>query len=315
VPADLRGEPGRDGKDGHDGVDGKDADPEAMRAAVAAAVAELPPAKDGRDGTDGRDGKDGVNGKDIDPDAVKELAAAIVAAMLPAAVAEAVAALPRAVDGKDGRDGIDGKGVDMLTLEATVRGLVAESVAAIPQPKDGRDGVDGKDGRSAIEIDVRRGLDPTRKYQPGEHVAYRGGVIRSYRQTDAMPEGAQLEDHGWHVVQNGIDDLAADWADDGRTVAIAIRMTDGTTTVKQLTVPLAIDRGVYDEATVYQRGDGVTWDGSWWIAQRAAATAEKPGASDAWRLAVRKGRNGRDGLKGEPGQRGAQGRDGVDRKW
>jgi collagen type III alpha len=275
------GEPGRQGDKGDPGEQGAKGDPGPV--GPTGERGESGPA-----GPTGANGADGRDGKDADPEMIAGL------------VAEGLKALPDAVQ----------KAVDSLLPD-----LAVKAAALVPIPKDGRDGVDGKDGRSAIEIDVRRGLDPARKYQPGEHVAYRGGVIRSYRQTDAMPDGAQLEDHGWHVVQNGINELAADWADDGRTVAIAIRMTDGATTVKQLTVPLAIDRGVYDEAATYQRGDGVTWDGSWWIAQRAAAAAEKPGASDAWRLAVRKGRNGRDGLKGEPGQRGAQGRDGIDKKW
>ena len=52
------------------------------------------------------------------------------------------------------------------------------------------------------------------------------------------------------------------------------------------------DRGVYKADTAYQAGDGVTWGGSFWIAQRE--TSDKPETSDAWRLAVKRGRDGKD---------------------
>jgi hypothetical protein len=47
----------------------------------------------------------------------------------------------------------------------------------------------------------------------------------------------------------------------------------------------------------YRKGDGVTWGGSFWIAQKDAPEG-RPGLSDDWRLAVKKGRDGRDGRDG-----------------
>lgn len=59
------------------------------------------------------------------------------------------------------------------------------------------------------------------------------------------------------------------------------------------TVPYVLDRGVYRAGIEYAQGDGVTWAGSFWIAQ--APTSEKPGdGATAWRLAVKAGRAGRD---------------------
>lgn len=57
-------------------------------------------------------------------------------------------------------------------------------------------------------------------------------------------------------------------------------------------IPAMIDRGVYKDGTEYERGDAVTFGGSLWIAQRSGPDG-KPGQSDAWRLAVKKGRDGR----------------------
>jgi hypothetical protein len=55
--------------------------------------------------------------------------------------------------------------------------------------------------------------------------------------------------------------------------------------------PVPIDRGVWTEQA-YDRGDCASHGGSLWIAQRD--TRAKPGTSDDWRLACKKGRDGRD---------------------
>jgi collagen type III alpha len=284
-----RGEPGEKGQDGAagepgpQGEKGDKGDPGEAGAKGEPGPPGPPgePGPPGAAGERGEKGEPGLNGKDADPE--------VIGAM----VAEGIAkALPDAVQ----------KAVDVLMPE-----LVAKAAAAVPAPKDGAPGRDGKDGRDALELDVRRGLDSLRRYHPGEVVAYRGGLIRSYRQTDAMGDGDSLEDSGWHVIVNGIDEVGAEWAEDGRKVAIAVRMTNGQTAVKTLDVPVTMDRGVYQEAKGYAKGDGVTWDGSWWLAQRSVQPGEKPGACDGWRLAVKRGR---DGIKGERGERGAQGKEG-----
>lgn len=61
-----------------------------------------------------------------------------------------------------------------------------------------------------------------------------------------------------------------------------------------LVLPSLVDRGIYSAERAYGVADGVTWAGSYWIAKRAVAPGEKPGVGDAWRLAVKKGRDGRD---------------------
>lgn len=52
-------------------------------------------------------------------------------------------------------------------------------------------------------------------------------------------------------------------------------------------------RGVWQKADSYRRGDAVTYDGSLWIALQSVE-ADKPGASDAWQLAAKRGRDGKD---------------------
>ena len=71
------------------------------------------------------------------------------------------------------------------------------------------------------------------------------------------------------------------------------------------------DRGVYKAGETYEAGDAASFGGSIWIAQRD--TTDKPGnGSEAWRLAVKHGRDGRDGSPGAKGEKGEQGPPGRD---
>ena len=56
------------------------------------------------------------------------------------------------------------------------------------------------------------------------------------------------------------------------------------------TLPIIIDRGVYDSEKNYDRGDAVSSGGSLWIAQKDSPD-HKPGDGDGWRLAVKRGRD------------------------
>src|SRR5580765_1441734 len=76
--------------------------------------------------------------------------------------------------------------------------------------------------------------------------------------------------------------------DGGRTV----RWLLGGKTI-ELKTNIVLDAGVWKDGTAYSQGDGVTWAGSFWIAQ--ADTGAKPGDSEDWRLAVKRGRDGKDG--------------------
>jgi hypothetical protein len=75
--------------------------------------------------------------------------------------------------------------------------------------------------------------------------------------------------------------------DGGRTQ----RWVFGSTTV-ELKTAIVLDAGVWKEGAAYVKGDGVTSGGSFWIAQ--ADTGERPGKSEEWRLAVKRGNDGRD---------------------
>lgn len=56
-------------------------------------------------------------------------------------------------------------------------------------------------------------------------------------------------------------------------------------------LPVVLDKGVYKAGEDYEPGDGVTYGGSFWIAQEK--TQEKPDSGKGWRLAVKRGRDGK----------------------
>jgi len=108
-----------------------------------------------------------------------------------------------------------------------------------------------------------------------------------------------------------LDDFDAELLDDGRTVRLSFSRGD-VSQVKELRLATVIDAGIYraDREEPYFKGDGVTWDGCFWVAQKDMPEG-KPGASTDWRMAVKKGRDGKGtkGDKGDPGKNGRPGRD------
>src|SRR3546814_13018959 len=71
----------------------------------------------------------------------------------------------------------------------------------------------------------------------------------------------------------------------------------------EIILPTIIDRGIYRPESTYAKSDGVTFGGSFWIAQKDEPG--KPGDGDGWRLSVKRGSDGKDGEKGEKNGRGS----------
>jgi hypothetical protein len=254
-------------KDGKDGADGKSITLEDVAplilSEVEKAVAAIPPAKDGQ------------NGKDADPELIKTM------------VADAVAALPPAENGKD---------ADPAETEEMVIKHVERILAGWERPKNGIDGkdgapgADGKDGAPGQDgldgKDGRNGLDAVKFFRDDKgHLI----VVKSDGSTDDLGEyvgkdGAPGKDGADGV---GFDDMSCEVRDDG-----VYLVWEKGELVKEARLPIPMDRGIYKQGQTYGAGDGVTWGGSFWIAQEQ--TTEKPDTGKGWRLAVKKGRDGKD---------------------
>ena len=88
-------------------------------------------------------------------------------------------------------------------------------------------------------------------------------------------------------VERRFNTASVSTSDGGRTLRWAIGDT-----VHEITTAIVLDAGVWKEGATYVAGDGVTLGGSFFIAQ--TETSAKPGKSDDWRLAVKRGSDGRD---------------------
>lgn len=58
--------------------------------------------------------------------------------------------------------------------------------------------------------------------------------------------------------------------------------------------PVFEDVGVWSADKGYRNGNGVSHDGSFWLAKRDTLPGERPGACDGFRLAVKRGRDGKN---------------------
>jgi integrin beta 3 len=182
--------------------------------------------------------------------------------------------------------------------EELIAEAVSKAVADLPPPEkgdpgergekgepgkdgsDGQAGTDGKDGRGVKDLLIDRDGQLVATMDDGE-MKMLGPVIGK----DGAPgrdgrDGFQLEDFDCRVL------------DDDRTLELSFRSGDHEH-IATLKWPTVIDRGVYKAGEQYDAGDGATWAGSYWIAQR-----DNPGKPDTpdsgWRLAVKRGRDGKD---------------------
>ena len=298
------------GRDGRDGVDGKDAPAVDVELIVADAVKLIPVPLDGKQGPVGDKGEPGLNGRDFALDNE-------VVAVIQQTVEAAVGALPVAKDGepgingkdgapgingkdgeagstgKDGAHGIEGKqgpaGKDGTSIHPdTVALMVAEQVskaiekaiAAMPVAKDGRDGVAGRD---ALELNILPQIDETRSYPRGTWARHAGGLFAAISDTHGM--------RGWECIVNGSLPPVFEQLSE-RSFVAKQQMSDGTVVSSAFSMPVAIYRGVYEDAGQYDKGDLVTYGGSVWHCDTPGKG--KPGDPDSgWTLAVKKGRDGK----------------------
>ena len=166
--------------------------------------------------------------------------------------------------------------------EIDLDALAKEAAALVPVPEV-KHGRDGEPGRDAANLEILPVIDPDTSYPRNTYARHAGGLWRSFQQTTGM--------HGWECVVRGVADMRAELVDE-RTVVVKMRVSDGEVDEFRATLPVVIDRGTYKATQTYETGDGITYGGQYWIAQKDGPTG-KPGepGSDGWRLAVRKGRD------------------------
>lgn len=286
--------------------DGRDFPREEVEKMVSEAVAAIPAPRDGEPGAS-------VTADDVAPLIAEEVAKAVQAIPTPKdgesipaeavqrMVDEAVAAIPKPQDGKS---------VAVADVAPLVAEEVAKAVQAIPAPKDGESvpleqvrkmvdeevakalgaiaaPKDGPPGRDALQLELQPDIDLERSYARGTYAKHAGGLWRAFEATKGL--------HGWECVVEGIAELRVDQA--GREFTLVARTSSGAEVSKSIKVASLVDKGVFKAGDDYEAGDGVTWGGSFFIAQKDAPIGY-PGEAgcDGWRLAVKRGRDSSKGV-------------------
>jgi hypothetical protein len=89
-----------------------------------------------------------------------------------------------------------------------------------------------------------------------------------------------------------VNDIELFCEDGGRQISLRFMRGHEVGAVRTIQTAVVLDRGAWQPGR-FQPGDGTTWKGSFWIAQRETiARPDAPGSD--WRLAVKKGRDGKD---------------------
>lgn len=168
-------------------------------------------------------------------------------------------------------------------VEKMVSDAVSRALESIEMPKN------GENGRDALDIEILPAIDESKNYPRGTYASHNGGLWKSYQMTVGMK--------GWECIVDGVAEVEVKHDEsDPRVIFLGIKKSSGALSHEHITIPAVIDKGIYNPESLYEKGDGVTWAGSYWIANDEPD--HKPGTGDGWRLAVKKGRDGKDGING-----------------
>lgn len=266
------------------GKPGNDIDPAEVYAEITRQVSALPPP---------------VPGRDADPAEVISAASAAVRELLPAmlepalashgsALAERCDSLERRLAEVSERDPTES--VDWEAMNQRVDEAIQKTFAALPEPKKGEPGVgitDGlvdMNGHLIVTFSDGRTKDVGRVVDPEANRAAIDRYIEA--KFEALPKPKDGED-GF-----GLEDFEVDY-DGERTVTIRFVRGD-LVKEKAIKFPVVLERGVFSPDKAYERSDGVTYGGSFWIAQCDNPDGKPGDVNSDWRLSVKRGRNGKD---------------------
>lgn len=199
------------------------------------------------------------------------------------AMEKSLQAIPAGPKGDKGDPGERGERGEKGEVGLSVPGTPGEKGAPGERGEKGERGERGDPGRDALALDVLPAIDETKSYPRGTWARHLNGLWRAAADTQGL--------RNWECMVPGIASVSIEHEE--RSLTLSVSLSNGDKVEKSVAMENPIDRGVYTPDRKYLKGDGVTWGGSWWIAQVDEPT-DKPGTSDQWRLAVKRGRDGKD---------------------
>lgn len=185
--------------------------------------------------------------------------------------------------------------VPMLPEPPSVEEVVEALKHHIPQPVKGDKGDPGERGES---VDIAAVITEVTRLNESNFAKWALDFERrALDRVDAFLRSIEKPRDGVDGKDGlGFDDLRNVKAEqiDDRIVRISVQRGEESIHLVDIKLSHPLHKGVFVEGVEYARGDQVTRDGCAWIALKESPQG-KPGSSDDWQLAVKKGRDGRDG--------------------
>lgn len=190
--------------------------------------------------------------------------------------------------GDAGERGADGVGVAGPAGEVGPIGPAGQAGERGEKGERGEPGMAGADGKSITLDDLRPLIESKCAQWQLEFERRASDVLQ--KAIDKMPIPKDGRDGIDGAPGVGWDDMTVEH--DGKR-GISLKFMKGTVEhIAYISIPCVLDAGFFKEGQSYEQGDGVTFGGSYWIAQKETKAKPEVGAED-WRLAVKKGRDGK----------------------
>ncbi len=197
--------------------------------------------------------------------------------------------------------------IDFEKLGEDIAALVHDSIKAATapllarieqmesrQPEPGKKGDPGEPGKDAVAPSLQEVADSVaanfeRRFADLSMSWERQTRDMAEKAIDRMPKPKDGTDGTNGKDGFSLANFSAVQEKGGRVVLLTLSDGERTEHV-HLHFPVVLDKGFWKDGTLAEEGDGFTFGGSYWIAQKDTDTKPEIGDPD-WRLAVRKGRD------------------------
>lgn len=198
--------------------------------------------------------------------------------------------------GEKGADGAPGKSAYEIWKSLGNDGDEAAFIASLrgPAGERGEKGERGADGKSLTVDDILPLLKSMQAEWALDFERRAGDTLQ--RAIDRIPAPKDGKDGANGKDALGWDDMHVEY-DGKRTINLVFEKGDRRE-VAEIKMPVVLDAGFWKDGMKAEQGDGVTFGGSYWIAQKDTETKPEIGNPD-WRLSVKKGRDGKTGERGK----------------
>lgn len=198
---------------------------------------------------------------------------------------------PAGEKGLQGEAGTPGKSAFQIWKELGGEGEEADFIASIKGDKgeSGERGADGQDGKSLTLDDIAPLIKSMQAEWALDFERRAQDVLQKAIDRIPVPKDGRDGIDGL-----GFDDMRLEH-DGKRSVKFIFERGDVRKEIP-VTFPCVIDAGFWKEGMKVEKGDGVTFGGSYWIAQRETDSKPEIGNPD-WRLAVKKGRDAKQSAR------------------